>query len=267
MRNVVTIGLLAMFVSVTGRGMIHGADPAPPAEQPTEQSTEQNSARPAPRAYGEWRIQIRPDQLDEYAALIETKGLPLFRAAGGRMVGWWKTFVGDLYEHVTIWEYDDLAAFEQAAGKLGTDKRFAEFAALRDPLLAGEQNRFLHLADFGTRPALPEQSKIVVHEVHRVTDSQRDVYLLFMQNKGLPLLKSHGFRPVGPWVTGIGNRGEVTYLYVYDSLAQRDQLLAAFANSGDARAFETKLSELIDEATTRVLLPAEFAHQPAEKKP
>ena len=259
MRHVVSIGLLAMCFSLPGRDLIHGAEPAPAAEHPTD--------RPAPRTYGEWRIQIRPDQLDEYAALIETKGLPLFRAAGGRMVGWWKTFVGDLYEHVTIWEYDSLAAFEQAAGKLGADKRFAEFAALRDPLLVREQNRLLHLADFGTRPALPEQSKIVIHEVHRVTDSQRDAYLLFMQNKGLPMLKSHGFRPVGPWVTGIGNRSEVTYLYLYNSLAERDKLLAAFANSGDTRAYEMKLSELIDEATTRVLVPADFAHKATDGKP
>ena len=64
--------------------------------------------------YGEWRIQIRPDKLAEYSQLIETKGLPLFRAAGGRMVGWWTTLVGDLYEQITIWEYDNMAAFEQA---------------------------------------------------------------------------------------------------------------------------------------------------------
>jgi hypothetical protein len=254
-RHVAIVGLLALFLSATGRPFTHAADPATQEEQN------------ASRAYGEWRIQIRPDQLDEYAALIESNGLPLFRAAGGRMVGWWKTFVGDLYEHVTIWEYDSLAAFEQAAGKLGVDKRFAEFVKLRDPLLAGEQNRFLHLADFGTRPALPEQAKIVIHEVHRVADSQREAYLLFMQNKALPMIKSHGFRPVGPFTTGIGNRSEVTYLYLYDSLAERDKLLAAFANSGDARAYESKLSELIDEATTSVLVPAEFAHKPAGEKP
>lgn len=259
MRHVAIVGPLAMF-SCLASVAIRAADPAPGAAERAGQLA-------APRAYGEWRIQIKPDQLDEYAALIESKGLPLFRGAGGRMVGWWRTFVGDLYEHVTIWEYDDLAAFEQAAGKLGADKRFAELANLRDPLLAGEQNRFLHLADFGTRPAFPEQSKIVVHEVHRVTDSERDAYLLFMQNKGLPTIKSHGFRPVGPWLTGIGNRSEVTYLYLYDSLAERDKLLAAFAKSEDARAYETKLSELIDEATTRVLVPADFAHKPAEKKP
>src|SRR6516164_7328361 len=71
------------------------------------------------RVYGEWRIGVKPDKGPEYDKLIETEGLTLFRQAGGRMVGWWKTLVGNLYEHVTIWEYDDMAAFEKAVGFLG----------------------------------------------------------------------------------------------------------------------------------------------------
>ena len=78
--------------------------------------------------------------------------LPLFRAAGGRMVGWWKTLIGDLYEQVTIWEYDDMAAFEKAIGFLGPNPQFAEFVALRDPLLAGEENRFLRPAAHAVAP-------------------------------------------------------------------------------------------------------------------
>src|SRR4029077_16181145 len=60
---------------------------------------------PAPaKVYGEWLIHPRPDKGAEYRKLIEEKGLPLFREGGGRMVGWWNTLVGDLYEQVTIWE-------------------------------------------------------------------------------------------------------------------------------------------------------------------
>jgi hypothetical protein len=32
-----------------------------------------------------------------YDQLIEKSGLPLFGQAGGRMVAWWKTLIGDLY--------------------------------------------------------------------------------------------------------------------------------------------------------------------------
>lgn len=73
---------------------------------------------------------MKPDQGAAYAKLIEEKGLPLFREAGGRAVAWWSTLVGDLYEHVTIWEYDDLAAFERAVRLLGADERSHRFAAI-----------------------------------------------------------------------------------------------------------------------------------------
>jgi hypothetical protein len=65
--------------------------------------------------------------------LIEQRGLPLFRAAGGR--GLWTTLIGNLYEHVTIWEYDDMAAFQKAVEYLGGNEQFKAFVALRDPRL------------------------------------------------------------------------------------------------------------------------------------
>ena len=77
------------------------------------------SSEPAPvgngtRVYGEWRIRVKPDKGPDYNRLIEQSGLPLFREAGGRLIGWWHTLIGDLYEHVTLWEYDDMAAYEHA---------------------------------------------------------------------------------------------------------------------------------------------------------
>ena len=227
-------------------------------------------ARDAPtttRVYGEWRIQVRPDKVNQYARLIENQGLPLFRQAGGRMVGWWTTLVGDLYEQVTIWEYDDMAAFEQAVQKLGKDKRFADFVVERDPLLAGEENRFLQLADFAVTPALPEQAQVLIHEVHRVPLSRRDDYLKYMQGTGLALLKKHGFQPVGPWIVSVGNWSEVSLLFRYDSLRQRDQLIAKFAGHADVREYGGKLNEFAEEITTRVLVPAKFAQPTSEAKP
>jgi hypothetical protein len=117
------------------------------------------------------------------------------------MVGWWKTLIGDLYEQVTIWEYDDMAAFERAIQFLSKNAAFARFVAARDPLLAGEESRFLRLAPGGGRPPLPDPAPFVVHEIHRVPLARRDAYLAFMTRQGLDLLKAHGFRPAGPWVS------------------------------------------------------------------
>ena len=112
------------------------------------------------RVYGEWRIRVKPDKGQDYNRLIEQSGLPLFREAGGRMVGWWNTLIGDLYEHVTIWEYDDMAAFERAIGFLSKNPAFARFVAARDPLLAGEESRFLPAGPRGRGPVIARASPV-----------------------------------------------------------------------------------------------------------
>jgi type 1 glutamine amidotransferase len=211
------------------------------------------------RVYGEWRIRIRPDQGPAYNRLIEESGLPLFRKASGRMVGWWTTLIGDLYEQVTIWEYDDMAAFERAIGFLSKEPAFARFVSARDPLLAGEENRFLRLAPGGQRPALPDPARFVVHEVHRVPLARRSDYLAFMTGPGFARLKAHGFRPAGPWVVDVGRWSEVTYLFRFESLAEREQLIAKFSATPDARTYSEKVADFAGEVTTRLLVPAPFA--------
>ncbi len=211
------------------------------------------------KVYGEWRIRVRPDKGPEYNQLIEQKGLPLFREAGGRMVGWWKTLIGDLYEHVTIWEYDDMAAFEKAVEFLGKEKRFAQFVALRDPLLTGEESRFLKLTAAAERPRLPESAKFVVHEIHRVPLDRMDAYLRFMEEKGIGLLKKHGFRPVGPWAVAVGKWSEVTYLFRFESLAERDRLIAKFSETNAGKTYGAAVNQFVEEVTTRLLIPAPFA--------
>ena len=219
------------------------------------------------RVYGEWRIRVKPDQGPAYDRLIENRGLPLFRQAGGRMVGWWKTLIGDLYEHVTIWEYDNMAGFEKAVGFLGTNADFAKFVAARDPLLSGEESRFLRLAAGATRPTLPEPAPFVVHEIHRVPLAKREAYLAFMNSEGLGLLKAHGFRPAGPLIAEVGRWSEITYLFSYASLAEREQRIARFASIPDGKRYGQKLAELAEDVISRLLIPAAFARAPAGATP
>jgi type 1 glutamine amidotransferase len=224
---------------------------------------------PAPRAarvYGVWHIRPRPDKGAEYNRLIERQGLPLFREAGGRMVGWWTTLVGDLYEQVTLWEYDDMGAYEKAVAQLGGSERFKQFAARRDPLLTGEDSRFLRLAPFAEKPALPEPARFVIHEVHRVPLRRMAAYLKFMREEGLPLLKKHGFRPAGPWVVDVGRWSEVTYLFRFDRLAERERLMARFAADPDARTY-ARVNDFAEDICTRLLVPAPFASPRHDTKP
>ena len=172
-----------------------------------------------------------------YNQLIKQSGLPLFREAGGRPVGWWNTLIGDLYEHVTIWEYDDMAAFERAIGFLAKNPAFARFVAERDPLLAGEESRFLRLAPGAVGPALPEAAPFVVHEIHRVPLARKEAYLTYMTKEGLGVLKANGFRPAGPWLVDVGRSCEFTYLFRFESLAERERQIARFSASAGGADF------------------------------
>jgi len=216
---------------------------------------------------GEWRIHIRPDQSQEYNQLIAEQGLPLFRAAGGRMVGWWTTLVGDLYEHLTIWEYDDMAAFERAIEFLGGEEKFARFVKARDPLLDAEENRFLKFAEGAQPPKVPETAKFVIHEQHRVPLARRDDYLKFMRENGLPSLKRHGFRVAGPLIVAIGDTSDVTYLFAFDSLSQREKLMAEFTAHADAAGYEGAIAKFTNHLATRLLMPAPFAASEADAAP
>jgi len=230
-----------------------------PVATSAEEPASERARSEATAVYGHWRIRIRPDRGREYNDLIAQQGLPLFREAGGRMLGWWTTVVGDLYEHVTIWQYDNMAAFEAAIAKLGADERFARFAAARDPLLVGEESCFLRLVDFSRPPALHEPARFVVHEVHRVPLAKQVDYYRFMRDTGLPLLEKHGFRPAGPWRTELGQWTELTYLLRFESLAERDQLIARLAAHEDAQTYMQGIDPLTDEITTTLLAPAPFA--------
>ncbi len=238
--------LVALALVVTSRGALEQTPPKPV------------EATAAGRVYGEWRIRVRPDQGPAYGKLIEQTGLPLFREAGGRMVGWWTTLVGDLYEQVTIWEYDDMAAFERAIQFLTKNPAFGRFVLARDPLLAGEESRFLRLAPGAIGPSLSEPAPFVNHEIHRVPLEARDAYLKYMAGEGLGLLKEQGFRPVGPWVVDVGRWSEVTYLFRFESLAQRERLIKRLNEADAARTYATKLGEFTEEVTTRILVPASF---------
>ena len=57
-----------------------------------------------------------------------------------------------------------------------------------------------------------------------------------MARHGLDLLKANGFRPVGPWVVEVGRWSEVTYLFRFDSLAERERLIAKFSPTAEAKA-------------------------------
>ena len=71
-----------------------------------------------------------------------------------------------------------------------------------------------------------------------------------------PTLKKHGFRPVGPLVVEVGKWSEVTYLFLFKSLEEREQLRFAFQSHPDSQIYGGRLGALVSDLTTRVLVPS-----------
>ena len=215
--------------------------------------------RAASAVYGEWKIRVRPEHEAEYERLVAEQGLSLYRASGGRMVGWWKTLVGDGFEHLTLWRFDDMGAFEQGLGRLSVNEGFAGFSERRNRFVESEESRFLMLTGAAEQPRLDDPMKVVVHETHRIPLRIIPLYVKFMEEEGLAILKQHGFRPVGPFYVNVGTWSELTILFRFDSMYERQQLRAAFSNHPDSRVYAKKLRELVIDIRTRLLMPAPFA--------
>ena len=87
-----------------------------------------------------------------------------------------------------------------------------------------------------------------------------------MTKQGLGVLKANGFRPAGPWVVDVGRWSEVTYLFRFDSLAERERLIAKFSETAEARAFDARVGEFVEEITTRLLIPTPFSLKPPARE-
>ena len=96
---------------------------------------------------------------------------------------------------------------------------------------------------------------------------RRDAYLAYMTKDGLPLLKAQGFRPLGPWIVEVGRWSEITYLYSYEGLAEREQKIAQFFSNPNGKLYRDELGAFTDEITSRLLIPAAFARPPADAAP
>ena len=57
----------------------------------------------------------------------------------------------------------------------------------------------------------------------------------------------------------VGSWSEVTYLFRFESLAERERLRFAFQAHEDSKVYGAKLSQFVTDLTTRVLVPAPFA--------
>ncbi len=209
----------------------------------------------AQMVFGEWRINVKPGMMKEYEQLIIDEGLPLFKK-NARMVGWWKTLIGDLYQMTTIWEYDSIADFEEGVRAAENDAAFQRFAEKRDKLLDGEKSEFLKKPDFVPLIGKPITYSVIIHETHIVKQGHMDAYLDYWNKIALKGLAEAGFRIVGPFVQHSGDSDELLILVCFNNLAERDAKLGTFGDFSIAKTFGAALNEHIEGFHIRVLTPS-----------
>lgn len=215
-------------------------------------------AAAAKKVYGEWRIRLRPESEADYNKLIEEQGLALYTEAGGRLMGWWHAYAGGPQEQVTIWEFDDIGAYRTAMSALMKNDRYRQFDALWRPLVDVVHNRLLRLPIEAEPATVPERAPFLIYEQHHVPYPRLNLYLDFMFEDGLEILRRNGFRPTGPFLINVGRWSDVTYVFRYTSPTEREELRAKFAETADAKDFTRNLRRYIADISTRMMVPAPF---------
>jgi NIPSNAP len=89
-----------------------------------------------------------PGRVRDYLALYETEGLAIQKRILGRLVGYYRSEIGDLNQIVHLWAYSDLDERLQRRAVLLADPGFKAYVQKMLPLLARQESRILVPAPF-----------------------------------------------------------------------------------------------------------------------
>jgi hypothetical protein len=89
-----------------------------------------------------------PGKVRDYLSLYETEGLAIQKRILGRLVGYYRSEVGDLNQIVHLWAYADLVERQQRRADLLADPGFKAYVQKMLPLLVRQDSRILVPAPF-----------------------------------------------------------------------------------------------------------------------
>jgi hypothetical protein len=89
-----------------------------------------------------------PGKVRDYLSLYETEGLAIQKRILGRLVGYYRSEVGDLNQIVHLWAYADLVERQQRRADLLADPGFKAYVQKMLPLLVRQDSRILVPAHF-----------------------------------------------------------------------------------------------------------------------
>jgi hypothetical protein len=100
---------------------------------------------------------------------------------------------------------------------------------------------------------------IVEERIYRIRNGRMHRYLQLVRDEGLAIQQPILGCLIGYFVTEIGPLSQVTHLWGYADLQDRAQRRQRLATHPGWQAFMVKLSENIERAENRILIPTDFS--------
>lgn len=100
---------------------------------------------------------------------------------------------------------------------------------------------------------------IVEERIYRIRNGRMARYLQLVREEGLAIQQPILGHLLGYFTTEIGTLSQITHLWAYASLEDRTRRRATLAADARWQAFLPKLSENIEHAENRILVPTDFS--------
>ena len=100
---------------------------------------------------------------------------------------------------------------------------------------------------------------IVEERIYRIRTGRMSRYLQLVREEGLAIQQPILGHLVGYFTTEIGALSQVTHMWAYADLEDRRRRRQQLADDPRWQAFLPKLSENIEQAENRILLPTDFS--------
>ncbi|WP_250520656.1 MULTISPECIES: NIPSNAP family protein [unclassified Caballeronia] len=108
---------------------------------------------------------------------------------------------------------------------------------------------------------------IVEERIYRIRNGCMARYLKLVRDEGLQIQQPILGHLIGYFTTEIGVLSQVTHLWAYSSLDERARRRQCLAQDSRWQAFIPQLSELIEHAENRILVPTDFSPMTAFAPP
>ncbi|MFA6265055.1 MAG: NIPSNAP family protein [Pseudolabrys sp.] len=100
---------------------------------------------------------------------------------------------------------------------------------------------------------------IVEERIYRIRTGRMGRYLQLVRDEGLAIQQPILGHLIGYFTTEIGPLSQVVHLWAYADLEDRTRRRQQLAEDARWQAFVPKLSENIEQAENRILLPTDFS--------